>query len=444
MTHPGPSAGDRPRVLLLAAACNPEKPSDYAAGWGWVRQIARFCDAWVLCGAWDQEGVERYLATQGVIPGVRFFFISEGPLEKWLKRRRPLFELNYFSHYLWQRRAFRVASRLLKEQSFDLIHHVTRNGFREPGFLWRLPVPFIWGPVGGTQNYPWRFLGLAGLRGGFTEALRNVLNRAQLYFSPRVRRAARRAAVLLAANSMGQRDLARISGRTVHLLLDTGVEEVAHGVAPRPAPPPLRLLWSGKFESHKGLPLLLYALAGLPPELFSLTILGAGPEERRWREQARRLGLEGRCRWLGWLPWREARRWYDWAHLFVFTSLRDTSGNVVLEALSRGVPVLCLDHQGAGDMVTSACGVKIPVTSPAQVIGGLRWAVTTLAAEPQLLERLAGGALERARVYLWNRQGERLAHCYQGITSVQGSRGTLPQPSAGPFACSSQEKEGGA
>lgn len=421
---PGPVAVPaRPRVLLLAAACNPDKPSDYAAGWGWVRQIARFAEGVVLCGAWDREGVERYLATQGDFPGVRFVFVEESRLEQWLKRRRPFFELNYFSYYLWQRRAFRVASRLAAAHPFDLTHQVTINTFRVPGFLWRLPLPFIWGPVGGTQNYPWRFLTLAGWWGGIRELLRNFLNLLQLHFSPPVKRAARRAAVLLAANSQGQRDLARISHRPVHLLLDTGVEEVVREVPPRPAPPPLHLLWSGRFWPRKALPLLLYALAGLPSELFRLTILGTGPEERRWRRLARRLGLDDRIHWAGWLSREEARSWYDWAHLFVFTSLRDTSGNVVLEALSRGVPVLCLDHQGAGDMVTSECGVKITVTTPTAVLAGLQRTVATLATEPERLERLADGALHRAREFLWVRQGERLARLYGDVLRERACQG---------------------
>lgn len=413
----------RPRVLLLAAACNPDKPSDYAAGWGWVHQIARYAEVVAVCGAWDREGVENHLATRGEVPGLRFVFVEEGRLERWLKRRRPLFELNYFSHYLWQRRAFRVAARLLAEHPFDLIHYVTRNGFREPGFLWQLPVPFIWGPVGGTQNYPWRFLGLAGWRGGGKELLRNLLNLLQLHLSPRVHRAARRAAVLLAANSQGQRDLARISRRPVHLLMDTGVEKVAGEVPWRPPPPPLRLLWSGRFGPHKGLPLLLQALAGLPPELFYLTVLGAGPEERRWHHLARRLGLEDRCHWPGWLPREEVWRWYDWAHLFVFTSLRDTSGNVVLEALSRGVPVLCLDHQGAGDIVTPHCGVKLPVTAPGEVIAAMRQVLKELAGSPEHLGVLSRGALARAAELSWERQGERMAAVY---ATVLGGRGQLP------------------
>ena len=344
---------------------------------------------------------------------MRFVFVEEGPLERLLRRRRPLFELNYLAHHLWQRRAFRVAARLFREHPFDLVHYVTRNGFREPGFLWRLPAPFVWGPVGGTQNYPGRFLGLAGLRGGMKEAVRSVLNRLQLHLSPRVRQAARRAAVLLAANSQVQRDVARVCGRIPLLLLDTGVEEVAREILPRPAPPPLRLLWSGVFKPHKALPLLLHALDGLAPHLWELVILGSGPEERRWRELARRLGLAGNCRWLGWLPREEAAGWYDWAHLLVFTSLRDTSGNVVLEALSRGVPVLCLDHQGAGDMVTPECGVKIPVTTPAGVISGLRQTMATLATEPHRLNWLAAGALRRAEEFLWPRQGERLSQHYR-------------------------------
>jgi len=69
---------------------------------------------------------------------------------------------------------------------FDLVHQVTVSCFREPGHLWRLEAPFIWGPVGGIQNYPWRFLAEAGIIGGLHEAVRSILNVIQLSLSPRV------------------------------------------------------------------------------------------------------------------------------------------------------------------------------------------------------------------------------------------------------------------
>ena len=55
---------------------------------------------------------------------------------------------------------------------------------------------------------------------------------------------------------------------------------------------------------------------------------------------------------MGWLPHQEAIAQYAWADAFVFSSLRDTTGTVVVEALAAGLPVICLDHQGVHDVVT--------------------------------------------------------------------------------------------
>src|SRR5207302_8732370 len=128
-------------------------------------------------------------------------------------------------------------------------------------------------------------------------------------------------------------------------------------------------------------------------------VLGQGPLQRPWQRLAARRGVADRIQWMGWLPHAEALRQYEWADVLAFTSLRDTSGNVVLEALAAGVPVICLDHQGVHDIVTPACGIKVPVTTPRQVIAGLGQAVMALARDPKLGERLSEGARERAGDY---------------------------------------------
>src|SRR5262249_24396861 len=158
------------------------------------------------------------------------------------------------------------------------------------------------------------------------------------------------------------------------LLLETGIRQVA--AAPpngRPHGPAVRLLWSGDLQTWKALPLLLRALAQLPPDVpYEMRIIGRGPLKDSWQRLSRRLGVEPHTTWMGWLPFLEALRQYAWADLFLFTSLRDTSGNVLLEALGAGLPVICLDHQGAHDIVTEECGIKVPVTHPTEVIAGLR------------------------------------------------------------------------
>jgi glycosyltransferase involved in cell wall biosynthesis len=401
----------RPRFLLLAYACSPTMGSEPGVGWNRALQAARLADTWVICEESRYgPGIRQYLAEKGPVPGLTFHFLPRDGLLGLGK----LGGTDYVAYNRWHRRAFRLARRLHAEHRFDLAHQVTFCGYREPGYLYDLGVPFVWGPVGGTQNYPWRFLSEAPLTGAIREGARNVVNALQLRFSPRVRTALRRAAVVLAANTTVQRDLARAHSAQPAVLLETGLTSVAD--AP-PAPRNdgrFRLLWSGELQPWKALSLLLEALARVPAGVdWELRILGKGPLESVWRQQAERLGIGGRLQWLGWLPHAEALAQYPAADVFAFTSLRDTSGNVVLESLAAGVPVVCLDHQGVRDIVTPECGVKVPVTHPAEVVAALARGLTDLAADPPRRSRLAWGALARARDYLWSSQGERMAHFYR-------------------------------
>lgn len=422
----GSGVGKRPesniKVLILAAACNPYKGSDYSVGWHRVQETAKYFHTWVICSENDREDIRRYHAEHGVPPCLHFCFVPEGRLERLLKSRRPVFYTNFLAYHLWHRRAFRLAARLHQDLRFSLTHQVTLVGYREPGYLWKLDAPFIWGPVGGTQNYPWRFLASAGFRGAVIEGFRSLANWLQLRFSPRVRLAARKAAVVLAANSRVQSDFQRLHRIRAELLPDVGLSAIQSEERCSSKPHrPLRLLWSGGFKHNKALHLLLQALAQIPAGLhYELRILGEGSLGRRWQKLAERLGVGKSCRWLGWLPYEEALRLYEWADLFVFTSLRDTLGSVVLEALSYGVPVVCLDHQGAGDVVTRDCGRKIPVTTPTEVVRGIRDAIVTLAGDPEKIRELSRGALERAREYLWSRNGARMAEIYSHALSHHG------------------------
>jgi glycosyltransferase involved in cell wall biosynthesis len=294
-------------------------------------------------------------------------------------------------------------------------------GFREPGYLWKLPIPFFWGPLGGVQNYPWRFLWQAGIRGAFSEGTRSIVNALQLRLSRRVRKAIRRSVVVMAANSATGRKLKKIFGVEPVVQLETGLPDIGEKtVAKENGTAVLKILWSGLFEHRKALQLLLCALAHVPASVqYELHVLGKGPLEKRWKNFADALGIADRVKWLGWLPHEEALAQYDWAHVFVFTSLRDTTGTVVLESLSHGTPVICLDHQGAADIVTNECGIKVPVTSPATTIAGIRDALTQLHDDKERRKALSSGASVRAREFLWQNQAERMKEMYETTLTIE-------------------------
>jgi peptidoglycan/xylan/chitin deacetylase (PgdA/CDA1 family) len=104
-------------------------------------------------------------------------------------------------------------------------------------------------------------------------------------------------------------------------------------------------------------------------------------------------------------------------------------GTVVLEAMGAGVPVLCLDHQGAHDAVTESCGIKIPVVSPQDTIARLAAAIDSLARQPQRCRELGRAAKDRAKEYLWSRQGEAMAVLYRRVLE-QANHRTEPTQAA--------------
>jgi glycosyltransferase involved in cell wall biosynthesis len=415
----------RPRLLMLAYDCVPGEGSDAGLGWQLARQAAEHCETWVLCREDKcRHKIAQYTESHGAVDGLHFEYIPHKRWERWIGRNWYSY---YISYHSWHRRAFAVARQLHAQIDFDVVHQVTFNGFREPGLLWKLGVPFVWGPVGGTQAYPWRFLAGAGIRGAVHEATRTLLNSFQLRFSRRVRQASKSAVALVAANSTTQKYFARVHGRSSVLMTDVGIDQlVERKTASRRSKQPLRLLWVGKCECHKALHLLLEALSRLPDGLaYELRIVGSGKLESRWRRMAERLGVAARCHWMGWLPHNEALKQYAWADLFVFTSLRDTSGNVVVEAFSHGLPVICLDHQGARDMVTDRCGIKIPLTTSREAVDGFAAAITRLAHDATSLMTLSHGAIERASHFKWSRQGARIGAIY---SEIAGSSYETPEP----------------
>lgn len=77
----------------------------------------------------------------------------------------------------------------------------------------------------------------------------------------------------------------------------------------------------------------------------SLTLVGDGPDHDDFRALARELGLGERAQFVGEVPVTEVPRWYRHADVFVYTSLSETYGQVVSEALWCGLPAVGFDDR---------------------------------------------------------------------------------------------------
>ena len=424
------------KLLLMCYECSPYIGSEWAVGWGRLLGAAKVAETHVVTSEANFEHLLRARA-EGLVPrNVRFYTPEPDARLRSLERTPGAFAYNYEAYKHWQMLALRQVQTLHSVEHFDLVHQVNVCTFREPGYTFQLGIPYLWGPGGGSQNFPVSFLSALSPKEAVKEGLRGVANRITL-LHPRVRKAAKEAAHVIGANSENQKDFTRAFGREVELLLETGLHTVEQPDRSRftarisdklagRAPAPLKLLWSGEHHTRKAFPVLLRALSQLPAHTgWQLDVLGSGPMHTAWTLEAKELGLSDRVRFLGQQDFSEAVAEMHSAHLLCFTSLRDTSGNVVLEALGAGVPVICFDHQGAGDMVDSTCGIKVPVTSPKRAYAAWAGAIATLAADPDRLFDLSHGATERARRFLWSENHKRINALYKQLVFGPNGKDTV-------------------
>ena len=416
----------RPRLKILACAyaCNPNRGSEFGVGWGWVNAIAEGHDLTVITADFNSRDIERYLSNRKV-PNSHFIYVKNRPWHYrpegvWLRIEgslaKPLMNLAYQD---WLQCAYLEAKREIARNHYDVVHLITYVGWRFPGKFYKLGIPFVWGPIGGLKNTPWHLLPALGLKGAFYYGARNLINSWQIYTLRGPRRALRAAkGGVIAATSEIQDELWNCFGAKSHVICEVGPPQVAD-VFPkrRGEAEPLRICWSGTHLPGKALHLLLRAAADLPEGIdYSLEILGDGPSNREWRSMAMRLKIDDRCHWHGWLSREHSLAVMRDSHVFAITSLKDLTSNVSVEAVSLGLPIVCLDHCGFSDLVTDECGIKIHPGTTYQIISGLAAAINALYRDEVFRQRLVQGALNRSRDYSWSSKMAALDRVYAATT----------------------------
>lgn len=123
-------------------------------------------------------------------------------------------------------------------------------------------------------------------------------------------------------------------------------------------------------------------------------IVGSGDDEADLREQAEKTECSKRIVFAGTLGGETLLSAYKAANLFVFSSLSETQGLVVLEAMASGVPVVAVDAPGVRDVIEeNQNGYMLPDGE----MDGFVAACLTVLGNRSLMERLKEGAYKRAK-----------------------------------------------
>jgi glycosyltransferase involved in cell wall biosynthesis len=383
-------------------------------GWNVAQELVKYHDVWVITRNDNRPAIEANLANNSV-SGLQFVYYDL-PWSQWWKQGLQGLHLHY---YLWQIGAYFVARKLHSKIGFDLIHHVTYVRYSSPSFLSLLPLPFIWGPVGGGESAPKAFRKDFSLRGKAYETLRSLARWLGEY-DPFVRLTAQRSVLARATTEDTAERLCKIGARNVHVFSQVSLSKEEIGYLAQHVmsdSSPVRFISIGRLLHWKGfhLGLRAFAQANLPDDA-EYWLLGDGPERKRLQTLANELGIACQVKFWGRLSRDETLERLGGCLALVHPSLHESGGFVCLEAMAASCPVICLELGGPAMLVTQETGFKIPAYTPEQAVQGIAEAMTHLAKDLELRVRMGQAGQKRvSESYSWETTGQFLAQIYEEI-----------------------------
>jgi glycosyltransferase involved in cell wall biosynthesis len=137
----------------------------------------------------------------------------------------------------------------------------------------------------------------------------------------------------------------------------------------------------------------------------------------RLRVLVEKLGISQQVKFLGRLSRAETISNLSKCDVLVHPSLHESGGMVCLEAMSLGLPVICLDLGGPAVQVTEESGFKISAIKPEQTVNDIAAAMSRFSSTRDLLTQMSEAARKRAIDFSWDERGAQMARLHREVWS---------------------------
>ena len=222
---------------------------------------------------------------------------------------------------------------------------------------------------------------------------------------------------VMTPSEASRRWLLRHSVRTPITVIPTGVP--APKMIDRPEaraalgllPEQKLVLYAGRIAREKNIGVLLSAMQAAfqrDPDLL-LMVVGDGPAREEYSLLARKLGIGDRVKFVGFVERSEVDSFYAAADLFAFSSMTETQGLVVLEAMSYGLPALVVQGGGAGAAVRDGENGYLLRNDPGEFAERL----LNVLSDDVLYTKLSDGARATGREHTVPRMSDRVLDVYR-------------------------------
>ena len=379
------------RAAQLVYDCIPNAGSDPGIGW---HSVVAASGAGIEVHAVTKESNRSAIEAAPPLPGVTWHFLDVpeklGPISTGTSAGDAVHLLR------WLRKAKALCTTLAERGEIDLTHFVTFSAFWAPVPFAEVPVPHVFGPVGGgertvsaLENSP-RDRISASARGMIQSALTRVPAWGALMTRPdtvvvsggraTTKRLEAKGVKVFETAATGCLPDALISQLDlIEPLREEGTTLVASG---------RQLRWKGHDLAIKAMPTVLATY----PEA-RLVLLGSGPVHNTLRELAVDQGVADNVIFRTDIGREEERRRIAGASCFVFPSRRDTGSTLVPLVQVLRVPIAAFETGALPDSTGGFAQLAQPGSSPHVALGYAM--IAALQASPDLLEDARNHAMDR-------------------------------------------------
>jgi len=408
-------------ILVSAYAVNPYKGSEDGTGWNFILQIARFQKVIAITRCNNKAAIDRYIdETQPeYAENIQFVYFD---LPYWMRfwKRGGKGALLYF--YMWQ--MFLPAFVKRRKLRFDIVHNLNFHADWAPSFLWLMGKPLVWGPVGHHPKIPLNYLRKFGYRAIFADRLKWCAKKMLWLFDPFLKLSAHKSETILAINSSVEKVLLGTKAKIKVLPAVSCGLQISKNNRIEEA---FTVMSIGRFVPLKGFDITVNAFATFLKTLKSeerkhakLQLIGKGPLKTYLQLLVSEHMIAGNVEFIEWLPQSELKTLYAHGSVFLFPS-HEGAGMVVPEAMANGLPVLCFNNEGPGEIAGKNSGYRFDYVSEQENIAQFANALTVLYRQEKLRRKLGQNAQNRFRDYLtWDYKGKMLKEVYDEVKSYKG------------------------
>jgi glycosyltransferase involved in cell wall biosynthesis len=322
-------------------------------------------------------------------------------------------------YYIWQRG---IAKTVRNRGAFDVVHNYNFHTDWAPHFLDRNRSAVIWGPICHQPPLPRSYFAQLPWHRYLLDRAKWLTKNAFWRLDPNLRRAISHSDIILYANP----DVAPPfrSASQVRLQTFGGSAWPAATLRPDSGEPITRFLHVGRSVEIKGAHIAVEAFAEFVRlgGRGHLTVIGDGPLREHIGQRVRHLNLDQEIDLIPWIPLSDVEQYYRESHALVYPSFGNQD-TVVAEALSAGLPVVCIAGSGTAHMaghaaLTAPAGSNVsPSHSLAVVLIDLH---RQRLANPEAYEQRRAVSMARAETVSWEGTARSIASIYYEVLREVG------------------------